>query len=87
MLKSTHPRHTLAVASDGRLFAWGAGKEGALGLGDKTTHPLPQPVQLPAGEQAKQVAAGAGFSIILTQKGHIYTCGKGDYGQLGQGER
>lgn len=33
--------HTLCLSADGELFAWGGGKEGALGLGDWTNREMP----------------------------------------------
>ena len=30
-----------------------------------------------------KVQAGDGFSVFLTEKGQVYTCGEGNYGRLG----
>jgi len=38
--------HTLCLTSDGELFAWGGGKEGALGLGDWNNQSVPVKVYI-----------------------------------------
>ena len=35
--------------------------------------------------QAIKVCAGDGFSVVLNQNGLVYSCGKGNFGRLGQG--
>lgn len=37
-------------------------------------------------KKAKQVSAGDGFSLILSQDGEAYSCGKGNFGRLGHGK-
>ena len=34
---------------------------------------------------AIKVSAGDGFSLVLNYDGEVFTCGKGNYGRLGQG--
>jgi alpha-tubulin suppressor-like RCC1 family protein len=32
---------------------------------------------------AKKIQAGDGFTLILSEQGHVYSCGKGNFGRLG----
>jgi len=75
--------HTLAVSTEGRLYAWGKGYEGALGLGGKEDRSLPE--RGPDHLRIVQAAAGNGFSLLLSDKGELYSCGSGEFGQTGHG--
>ena len=33
-----------------------------------------------------EVSAGDGYSLILTKDGQVFSCGKGNFGRLGQGD-
>jgi hypothetical protein len=63
--------HSAAALVDGSVWCWGWGEHGQLGLGSGSgpgvTVPQdvwqPEPVQLPPGGGARQVACGAGFTM------------------------
>lgn len=78
-------RHSLALSEDGRVFAWGWGLLGQLGLGhNKNIH---NPVQIPGfSEPVVSVSAGGMHSACIDELGQCYTWGSAQYGQLGQGE-
>ncbi len=77
-------RHSLAVARDGVLYAWGDNKKGQLGLGDRFDRYLPArlPQALPG---ITQLAAGYDHSLALDGNGTLYAWGANDSGQLGDG--
>ena len=73
--------HCLALTSSGRVYAWGSGRRGQLGLGAFDNCPSPMPVDL--RRRVAQIAAGATHSVALVAAGSIYTWGSGL--QLGLG--
>lgn len=75
--------HSLALAEDGSVWAWGSNEYGQLGLpGD---HCRCSPIQVPLDQPAVQVNGGSTHSAILGKDGRVYTMGNGDNGQLGNG--
>ncbi|KAK1863712.1 hypothetical protein I4F81_006266 [Pyropia yezoensis] len=84
--------HCLAVDDEGAVYAWGAGYDGALGLGTKadarTPTRVPLPPAAPGGGPPPVVtaaAAGRDFSLLLTAAGRVLSAGCDDSGQLGVG--
>lgn len=78
--------HNLAVTKSGEVWAWGFGVFGQLG----PNHPFgfsPSPVRvpIPSNEPVVAVAAGALFSLALTEDGHVWAWGQNTSGQLGDG--
>ena len=75
--------HTLAIASDSTLWAWGDNSGGQLGDGSTVSRSTP----LQVGERKDWVSVSAGFahSVALTKNGTIYTWGFNSRGQLGNG--
>lgn len=77
--------HTLALRSDGTVWAWGLNTSGE--LGDGTTTDRNAPVQVQGISDVVKVAAGALHSIAVTRDGSIWTWGNNSYGQLGNGTK
>jgi alpha-tubulin suppressor-like RCC1 family protein len=80
--------HSLVVTSSGQVFAFGDDTFGECGpSGNGTaTNPTPTLVPLPAGSgPAVGVAAGDGYSLVLTALGQVYTFGTNRFGELGVG--
>ncbi|XP_034190761.2 uncharacterized protein LOC117609034 [Osmia lignaria lignaria] len=74
--------HSLALISDGGVFAWGSNLEGQLGLPDVSgLVNKPTKVQIP--EPVKQISAGYYHSAFLTESGSVYVCGESESGKLG----
>ncbi len=80
--------HSLALASDGTLAAWGRNSEGQLGVG--TTNPEFTPVAVDAGsgsalfgKKVVAVAAGVHHTLALCSDGTVAAWGGNTYGQLG----
>jgi len=78
---ATGGAHSLAVRSDGTLWAWGYNINGQLGLGDKTRRVLPTQV----GDKSDWVTVGAGtfHSFAVNEAGELWAWGINSYGQLG----
>ena len=80
--------HSLAVNSDGEVFAWGYNNNGQVGDGTQTERSAPVAVTTSgvlAGQRITSVAAGFYHSVALSSTGEIYTWGRGFEGQLGDG--
>jgi alpha-tubulin suppressor-like RCC1 family protein len=80
---SSGKNHTLALAEDGTVYAWGYGGEGQLGNGNTTSSAAPVQVSNLAG--VTDIAAGIGFSLALKSDGTVYAWGSNWFGQLGNG--
>lgn len=88
------PYFTLAVKSDGTIWAWGMNRSGQMGNGTVNPTPGPQvtvPVQVsnssPGGavNQPLQVTCGYTYGAALATNGTVWTWGTGGFGQLGAG--
>ena len=84
--------HTLALKSDGTVWAWGDNTYGQLGdatpdinTGTYITSSA-VPVQVTGLTNIKAIAAGMGFSMALDNSGTVFTWGLKDLGQLGLGD-
>ena len=85
--------HTLAVSSQGKVYAWGWNGNSQVGTGTTTDTAVPTLVQVAdtpmEGKTITQVSAGGhfdvGHSAALASDGTVYTWGANDYGQLGDG--
>uniref|UniRef100_A0A061R4H9 Regulator of chromosome condensation n=1 Tax=Tetraselmis sp. GSL018 TaxID=582737 RepID=A0A061R4H9_9CHLO len=77
---------SLAVAANGALYAFGANDRGQLGVGDLEDRHALVPVGIRTKSPIAKVAAGADFSIAVTQDGRVYSWGANDHGQLGLGD-
>ena len=88
--------HSLALASDGTVYAWGDNIFGALGVNSNNDHYYPVQVHGPGNvgylgdgtegpsKTAPIVDVSAyGHSLALASDGHVYAWGKGDAGELG----
>jgi alpha-tubulin suppressor-like RCC1 family protein len=76
--------HCLALTTDGRVWSWGGNGSGQ--LGDGTTTARRTPIQVPAlGNTVQMIEGGESFSIALKNEGSVWTWGRNDYGQLGDG--
>jgi hypothetical protein len=76
--------HTLLLARDGVVWAWGGNAFGELGLGDDAPRAGPCAVEWempPVGA----VACGEHHSLAVTVEGTLYAWGQGAFGQLGLG--
>ena len=75
---------SLAVGSDGKVYAWGDNQLGQLGDGSTDSSPVPVRVSLPSG-RAIAVSAGINTSLAVSSDGRVYAWGDNSDGQLGDG--
>jgi len=75
--------HTVALKSDGTLWAWGNNGAGQLGLGSTTQQVSPQ--QILVGTTWKAVSAGGNHTVAIKSNGTLWAWGNNGYGQLGLG--
>ncbi len=80
---STGYAHTVAVANDGTLWAWGQNNAGQ--LGDGTTTNRLSPVQIGTESDWLHVSAGSWHTIALKENGTLWAWGYNANGQLGDG--
>ncbi|CAI6005251.1 unnamed protein product [Closterium sp. NIES-65] len=71
----------------GRLWAWGRGDGGRLGLGNEISlfSPTLNP-DFPQGTAVRSAAAGGLHSLAVSERGELFTWGYGGFGVLGHGE-
>ena len=76
--------HSLALGSDGKVYAWGRNASGQLGDGTLGSRSLPVAV-LVGSVRYSAIAAGRFHSLGLTTDGKVYGWGGNGFGQLGDG--
>ena len=79
-------RHSVALKSDGTVYAWGYNTNGALGDGTTTNRLRATVMHDTAGNPVTNVAAiaaGQNFTILLLKDGTLLATGQNDIGQLG----
>jgi alpha-tubulin suppressor-like RCC1 family protein len=75
--------HSLAIKSDGSVWAWGNNAFGQLGNGTTTSRSTP--IQVPGLAGVVAATAGEAFSIAVKSDGSVWTWGLNPSGQLGDG--
>ena len=81
--------YSLAITSEGRIFAWGSNGVGQLGDGTTTDRYTPTEItdnfSLNTEETITEFNLGESHSSAITSEGRIFTWGWNDYGRLGDG--
>ena len=80
--------HALALSSDGLMYAWGQGTNGALGNASSSNSQTPVAVDVSgvlSGKIVSAIAAGNQSSLALTTDGRMYAWGINSYGEIGVG--
>ncbi|KAJ6844641.1 ultraviolet-B receptor UVR8 isoform X2 [Iris pallida] len=77
--------HAVALTGDGRVWTWGRGACGQLGHGEPANCLQPKLVQLLEPFAVSSVSAGWSHSGFVTDRGQLFMCGDGSFGQLGNG--
>jgi alpha-tubulin suppressor-like RCC1 family protein len=76
-------KHTLAIAADDTVLAWGSNVTGQLGDATLVSKSVPVKVLLAEGVTITAVAAGGDFSLALKSDGTVLSWGNNSKGQLG----
>lgn len=79
--------HTLALKSNGTVWAWGWNENGQLGNGTETDQSLPVQVGVGVSGFNNIIAVSAGdvHSMALKSDGTVWIWGSNEYGQVGNG--
>lgn len=79
--------HSAFISASGHVYSMGSNSEGRLGLGDKALRSSPSPclVEGLVSYRCVKISCGWGHSAVVTEEGHIYTWGVGEFGALGTG--
>ena len=75
--------HTVALKSDGTVWAWGRNASGL--VGDGTTVDRPRPVQVSSLSDVISISAGLWHTVALKSDGTVWAWGNNRIGQLGDG--
>jgi hypothetical protein len=73
--------HTIAIRTDGTLWAWGMNQFGQLGNGNNIDSNIP--IQIGNSNNWRDIAAGAGHSIGIKNDGTLWAWGNNSNGQIG----
>jgi len=76
--------HSLAIRTDGSLWAWGWNAEGQLGLGDTANRS--SPTRIGTDTDWRQIAAGSRHNLAIKTDGSLWVWGRNLEGQLGLGD-
>lgn len=75
---------SIAIDTDGQLWAWGRNNYGQSGQGnDDDDQLVPVKVTLGDNEKAKSASAGTGHILALTESGNVYAWGSNSLSQIG----
>ncbi len=77
--------HSLAIRSDGTVWAWGGNTFGQLGIG--TVAQTDRPKQMMGLNRIIAIAGGSEHTIALDADGVVWAVGHNSYGQLGTGDK
>jgi alpha-tubulin suppressor-like RCC1 family protein len=75
--------HSVALASNGTVWAWGDNESGQLGDGTQRQRAIP--VQVPGLCEMTAIAAGSSHTAALKSDGTVWAWGRNAHGQLGDG--
>ncbi len=83
LAKGSTAAHSVAIAQDGTLWAWGLNANGQ--LGDGTTTNRNTPVKIGNANNWLTVAVGGDYTIAIKTDGTLWASGLNGNGQLGDG--
>lgn len=78
--------HILNLTRDGNVFAQGTGEYCNTGLGGSSSSAQLSLLKSLSDKKVIQIACGKSHSLVLTDKGYLYSWGRGFEGQLGLSE-
>lgn len=75
--------HSLFLASSGTVYSCGHGLGGRLGLNSEETRLTVTQISAVKNSRCSDIASGQDHTVLLTDDGHVLTCGMNTYHQLG----
>eukprot|EP01027_Heterolobosea_sp_BB2_P011105 GEZU01016195.1.p1 GENE.GEZU01016195.1~~GEZU01016195.1.p1 ORF type:complete len:104 (+),score=21.56 GEZU01016195.1:319-630(+) len=82
---ASHKTHTLTLATNNTLRAFGSNDKGQLGVGNTNAHSGIVQVNTAVnglnGKTISAISVGAGFSVLFTSDGKIFTWGDNEKGR------
>lgn len=79
--------HSVCLAEDGSLWAFGRNANGQLGLEGMEDRSTPCRVEAMKDHHVVSISCGAEHTVASTQAGEVYAWGWGRYGNMGDGEQ
>ncbi|EKX72652.1 Regulator of chromosome condensation RCC1 domain containing protein [Theileria equi strain WA] len=79
-------RHSVALDRDGRVWSWGYGGNGRLGLGNTKSYYSPAMIKIFGGYEISFISCGDSHTACIDRFGSVYTWGSAKSGQLGLGK-
>ncbi|KAJ8047252.1 putative E3 ubiquitin-protein ligase HERC2 [Holothuria leucospilota] len=79
-------KHTLALTSTDKVYAWGSSAYGQLGTGDRKIRTHPTLVEELQGRGCVEIVCGQYHCLARTQGNRVWSWGWGVHGQLGHGD-
>ncbi len=76
--------HTLALKTDGSLWAWGSNPSGALAQ-PASLMQTNEPMRIGSDTNWSQISVGAGHCLALKRDGSLWAWGQNEHGQVGNG--
>ena len=79
--------HNMVLTDEGVVLSFGPGLYGRLGHADEEDQLRPKAIEALRDKRVVAMAAGGGHSLVLTDRGDVFSFGYGREGQLGHGDR
>ncbi|CEG48985.1 regulator of chromosome condensation-like protein [Plasmopara halstedii] len=79
-------QHSVAITNCGELYTWGSGEDGRLGHGDMRDRTVPRKVMTLLRQNVVSASCGGAHTVVLTEKGSVFSFGRGRNGRLGLGD-
>lgn len=79
--------HSLVLTAKGRVYSFGYGSHGQLGLRQTKNYCTPQLIKDLLSKPISLIAAGWNHSLALSESGDLFGCGYGNHGQLGLNDK
>ncbi|XP_050526083.1 protein RCC2 homolog [Daktulosphaira vitifoliae] len=75
--------HTIFITEEGKALSLGRNEKGQLGVKDLLRRDLPTPIEGLPDHAIVNAATGRSHTLLLTDRGAVYSCGDNKYGQCG----
>lgn len=79
--------NTLYLMKDGTVYTSGNGNHGTQGQGRENQGRVGSPVRVPGLTEIVAIDSGFGHNAVLDREGHVWTWGRNNCGQVGNGTR